>query len=94
MSRANRKRNRNGSQMGELIPFYTFYKYVTAEQAFALSPAGHTLKELQAQSHVNALCETCGSNPQWRYGGTGMCFPCTTGETDASEDYELEWVPR
>lgn len=30
----------------------------------------------------------CG-NPVWRYGRTGMCFPCTTGESDASEDYEI-----
>lgn len=36
-------------------------------------------------------CENCG-DPIWRYGGTGLCFTCTTGEADASDDYELELI--
>lgn len=35
------------------------------------------------------LCSVCESSPVWRLGNVGMCFPCTTGETDASEDFEL-----
>jgi hypothetical protein len=38
---------------------------------------------------ATGTCETCGL-PIWRYAGMGMCFPCTTGEADASDDYELE----
>lgn len=30
----------------------------------------------------------CGE-PVWKYGQSGMCFSCTTGEADASDDYEL-----
>lgn len=33
-------------------------------------------------------CENC-NELAWRYGETGLCFSCTTGESDASEDYEL-----
>jgi hypothetical protein len=31
----------------------------------------------------------CGQ-PVWRLAGCGMCFTCTTGESDSSEDYELQ----
>ena len=30
--------------------------------------------------------------PIWALGGTEMCFSCTTGEADASDDYEFEEV--
>lgn len=33
-------------------------------------------------------CMVCGQ-PEWKYGRAGMCFPCTTGESDSSEDYEI-----
>lgn len=40
-----------------------------------------------------ARCVICGA-PIWAAGsgvtGTYMCFPCMTGETDDSEDYEIE----
>ena len=50
---------------------------------------GHDLKTLRRLARVRGKCEVCGKNDIWRYGGTGMCFPCTTGETDGSHDYEL-----
>jgi len=31
----------------------------------------------------------CGQ-PVWRLAGCGLCFTCTTGESDSSEDYELK----
>lgn len=34
-------------------------------------------------------CDSCGE-PAWRYGGCGLCFTCTTGESDPSADYELK----
>jgi hypothetical protein len=42
-----------------------------------------------------ALCSQCGS-PIWAIGtatvGWNGCFTCITGETDNSEDYEIESV--
>lgn len=35
----------------------------------------------------NRKCH-CGQSV-WRLGRTGMCFECTTGQTDRSEDFEL-----
>jgi hypothetical protein len=31
----------------------------------------------------------CGQEV-WRLAGCGLCFTCTTGESDSSEDYELK----
>ena len=36
-----------------------------------------------------SICEVCEAMPAWKYVETGMCFTCTTGESDASDDYEL-----
>ncbi len=33
-------------------------------------------------------CTNCDL-PAWAMVDSGMCFPCTTGESDASDDYEL-----
>lgn len=48
------------------------------------------------QSHINekkngAKCMVC-DQPVWAFGGCDMCFSCTTGEADASDDYEFEEV--
>ena len=47
------------------------------------------LAELKALANQpDATCPNC-ENPVWKYGQCGMCFTCTTGEADGSEDYEL-----
>ena len=47
---------------------------------------------LEAKKH-GARCTICGA-PIWAAGsaitGTNLCFTCTTGEADDSEDYEIE----
>ena len=47
---------------------------------------------LEAKKH-GAKCTICGA-PNWAAGsaitGTNLCFTCTTGEADDSEDYEIE----
>lgn len=75
----------------ELIPFYTFAGYITPERA---KEGGDTrsLAELRARAKINRRCFNC-ENPVWRFGVDDLCFPCCTGETDASEDYELEYQP-
>jgi hypothetical protein len=47
-----------------------------------------SLHQLIMRSRDNRKCEICGQ-PVWKYGHTGMCFTCTTGETDDSQNYEL-----
>ena len=34
-------------------------------------------------------CSNC-SNKVWKMADLDMCFSCVTGETDASNDYEIE----
>ena len=64
-----------------------YARYITPEQAQANGDS-RTLKELRRLARSNEKCEVCGE-PAWRYGGCGLCFSCTTGEADASDDYEL-----
>jgi hypothetical protein len=47
-----------------------------------------TREELEKMARNDSTCENCDL-PVWRFGETGMCFTCTTGESDASDDYEL-----
>jgi len=50
------------------------------------------LKEALAAKKAGAKCPICGK-PIWAAGsgitGDYMCFTCTTGEVDDSEDYEI-----
>ena len=48
-----------------------------------------TLKDYEEAAKDNSICMACNNSPVWKLVGTGMCFTCTTGEADASEDYEL-----
>lgn len=52
-----------------------------------------SLREALAAKRNGARCMICGA-PIWAAGSgvTGMylCFTCTTGEADDSEDYEIE----
>ena len=73
---------------------FAFAKYLTPEEAKELD--GNTkggrkepLEYYKELSKNSSLCEVCKANPVWKFVDTGMCFACTTGETDASDDYEL-----
>ena len=52
-----------------------------------------TLEETLQAKKAGATCIICGA-PIWAaesaITGTYMCFTCTTGEADNSEDYEIE----
>lgn len=52
-----------------------------------------SLRESLEAKKKGATCLVCGA-PIWAAGsaitGTNMCFTCTTGEADDSEDYEIE----
>lgn len=64
-----------------------YAEYITPEQAIKKGDP-RSIKELKALAKSKGKCEVC-KQPIWKYAGQGMCFPCTTGESDASGDYEL-----
>lgn len=68
---------------------HEFAQYLTPHEAFKMMPQMGTLKEFNQRAKHNAECDVCGMRPAWRLVGLGMCFTCVTGESDASEDYEL-----
>ena len=73
---------------------FTFAKYITPEEAKKQDDCleGGRREPLEYYKQLaknNSLCEVCKVNPVWKLADTGMCFACTTGETDASNDYEL-----
>ncbi len=50
----------------------------------------HTLAEwVEIAASDPGECDVCGDDA-WKYGGCGMCFTCTTGESDPSSDLELQ----
>jgi hypothetical protein len=69
-----------------------FAEYITPERAKENGDSRSlaALKALAARK--DRICENC-DEMAWRLGGVGLCFSCTTGEADASEDYELAHIP-
>ena len=70
-----------------------FAEFITPEKAKKICDrlvgAPHEpLAYWEKLAKLNGECLVCGQ-PIWKFGACGMCFPCTTGESDASEDYEL-----
>jgi len=63
------------------------FTYITPERAKEIGDT-RSLKELRKLAATDGQCEVCDA-PIWKFAGTGMCFTCTTGESDASDDYEL-----
>lgn len=65
-----------------------FEHYITAKQAKDQGDS-RSLKTLESLANKKAgTCLNC-DELEWKLGGTGLCFSCTTGEADASDDYEL-----
>lgn len=70
---------------------HDFAEKLTPEQAFKKNVlSGTSLKEYRERAKDDGECQ-CG-RPVWRITGLGMCFTCTTGESDASNDYELKLI--
>ncbi len=70
-----------------------FAEHITPEKAYEirLEPSPYSLEDYRRMASDNSKCQ-CGE-PVWRFAGQGLCFTCTTGESDASEDYELAYTP-
>ena len=47
-----------------------------------------TERDFNRMVRYNESCQVCGQHA-WRYVEIGLCFTCTTGESDASGDYEI-----
>lgn len=93
-------------QLAHLIartPVFSMFTYISVEE-FADAVVKNnkdanrreliaSLREALAAKRNGARCMICGA-PIWAAGsavtGTNMCFTCTTGEADDSEDYEIE----
>lgn len=62
--------------------------YITPEKAKELGDE-RSIEVLRALAEADpGECDVCGEEA-WKYGGTGMCFTCTTGEADGSGDLEI-----
>ena len=73
---------------------FNFGAYLTPEQAKKQDDEldggrRESLSYYQKLAKNNARCEVCETEPVWKLVDTGLCFGCTTGESDASDDYEL-----
>lgn len=71
-----------------------FGSYITPAQAYAQDAAVNhcpqiTLAEYEERARQPEQRCQCGQENVWRLVGAGLCFSCTTGEADASDDYEL-----
>ena len=66
------------------------FEYITAEKAAELNVNGNGrgVKYYRHLARNKKSCDNCG-NPVWRLAELSMCFSCVTGESDASNDYEL-----
>ena len=65
--------------------------FITPEKMIKQYP--DEAKKFKRYKHLaslpDKLCEVCKQETAWKMAETGMCFSCTTGESDASDDYEL-----
>lgn len=66
------------------------FTYITPSELIRKHPdIDCSLKNLRALANKpDRQCENC-DELAWKYGDTGLCFSCATGESDASGDYEL-----
>lgn len=64
-----------------------FSDYITPAEAKSLGDE-RTIARLEKLAVRNRKCCNCDEKA-WNYGDSDMCFTCTTGESDASNDYEL-----
>jgi hypothetical protein len=65
-----------------------FRSYMTPEQLKAAGAADTLDRLKKLASRKPRTCLNC-DELEWVYGQTGLCFSCTTGESDASDDYEI-----
>lgn len=70
---------------------HQFARELTVSEALKMKVVPAKRLELEERARDDGECEVCG-RPVWRLVGLGMCFTCVTGESDASDDYELKLI--
>ena len=68
-----------------------FKHFLTPQQASRLIKVDGNYKSIKlwnARANDNRTCFVCDEKV-WKLVNTDLCFTCTTGESDASDDYEL-----
>ena len=71
-----------------------FVRYLTPLEAkqideSCLNGRRKPIEYYEALAKIDQICSVCEGEKVWRYADLGMCFSCTTGESDASDDYEI-----
>ena len=71
-----------------------FHSLITPEQAKRFHDEANpgdkkSLAYWRRRARITAFCSVCESEPVWKWSGGDLCFSCTTGEADPSDDYEL-----
>lgn len=68
------------------------FTYITPKAAAAKGIDGgcKDVKHYEKLCNLSGTCCNCDEDI-WKLLNNEMCFSCTTGEWDASDDYELEW---
>ncbi|MBU1092578.1 hypothetical protein KJ836_02835 [Patescibacteria group bacterium] len=64
------------------------FTFITPEEVIRIDKS-HTLEEFKKMANAKPIKCQCGQEDIWKYGECGLCFSCTTGESDASDDYEI-----
>ena len=65
------------------------FSFITPEEYHKKYPKQSTLEKLKKIANRKAkTCDNCDER-EWKMADCGLCFTCTTGESDASDDYEL-----
>lgn len=76
--------------------------YITPGEMFALQKTFKNgerkltlaqLIKMAKRADNGRKCDVCGQLNVWEFGECEMCFPCTTGETDPSDDFEMTMHP-
>jgi len=64
--------------------------FITPEEYHRKYPKESTLEKLKKMQKRKAkVCQKC-DELEWKMAECGMCFTCTTGESNANEDYEIK----
>ena len=64
-------------------------RYLKTFEAAKAVDARITEEDFNRMANDRRRCYSCRRRPAWRYAETGLCFTCTTGESDSSNDYEI-----
>jgi len=70
-----------------------FQRLITPESAKRHGDSRSLAQIRELACVPDSMCLVCGVENAWRYAGMGLCFSCTTGESDASKDFELVQRP-